>query len=166
MSEKEIIVSVSSGAVTVSVNTLSTKFEVQKALSAALDVIKENPESIDNVNQQLGRAASLSTANNTNPDTLSRIVASNINKLSVVQVVLIAAKLYGNQTRMQLKDAIENWGKPAGNRFTDNFSRDFLKEMLLREVGKNDDGKIIYGLTEKGKVESDKIIEKIGGGAS
>lgn len=160
MNEDQVQISVTSGAVTVGVLSMSSKEEIKKALDLALKVIQENSESISALNNKIPANAKKDAPQQSQ---ISKKIASNIKKLKVSQLAILALTVYGDQTRSQIKDKIENWGKPVTQSFPDNFSRDFLKTGLMREVGRSDDGDVIYGLTERGKVESEKILNELEG---
>lgn len=162
----QISVSVSSGAVTVIVNTNTKKADVQEALSLALAVLKENAESINGINQQVvGKIPEFVSSKPIGEhEEISKLMALNAEKLKIPQMAVVAVQVYGNLTRPQIKNYIENWGKRVGDNFAGgNFNRDLLKKVLLRETGNTPDGETLYGLTEKGKVEAEKIVTELQG---
>lgn len=159
---KEIQISVTLGAVTVGITSTPSKEDIQNALKLANRIIHENSTSISQLN---GQISVITPKVKPEPlqDGVSAIIASNSEKLKLTELALLALKVKGDLTRIQLIDCIENWGKAVPDSFTKNFSRDFVKSCLMREVAKNADGEPVYGLSEKGKIESSKILQSLGG---
>lgn len=161
--KQQINISVALGAVTFSITTPAQRDEVRQALSLISELMGANSESIKGFN---GHASSVhekpsQRVEQHDQQKISRVMAMNAEKLKIPQMAVVALWVHGNMTKAQLKEIIENWGKPVGNSLSANFNRDLADKALVREVGKTEKGDIIYGLTEKGKMESEKVVKEL-----
>lgn len=85
-----------------------------------------------------------------------------IDQVGIQDAVIICYRLRGAQTRDQVREVFEKWGKPYGNWFYGgNFSNRLLKKGILKVEGKNDAGQDIYALTMKGERLADEKLDKI-----
>jgi len=106
-----------------------------------------------------------------NSGTLSSQTSSNsiltkltdkFDEIGQQNIVIIALKINPRQTEEQLISIIEGWGIPIKKWFqTTNFQNRLVKKGLVNTVGKNDDEKEIFSLTEvKGNKFADELIKK------
>ena len=69
---------------------------------------------------------------------------------------MLSLFLNREQTKLEMRDTLANWGKTHGNWFEGgNFNNRLIKKSFVRSTTNNK-----YQLTKKGQVETKKIIKK------
>ena len=95
------------------------------------------------------------------PQQIMKKIIKNLDSLKAPKLVLIILKYSKKLTRNQQADFFKKIGKNSTTFQGGNYKRDILSKGLVTEIGKI--GKEpIYGLTEKGKIEADKVLEELG----
>ena len=90
-----------------------------------------------------------------------RLIVNSLQNLKVKELVILSLKFYGNLTRLQQIQVLKRWGKKEASSLEGgNYKRDIINTGLvheLKKIGKE----TIYALTEKGKIEVDKIMKEL-----
>ncbi len=95
------------------------------------------------------------------PDDVLSLISSNIDKIKTYSLVVIVLKFYGNLTKDQQIKILKKLGKVESKSLRGgNYNRDVVSRGLVYPVEKNGRD-IIYSLTDKGKVEVDKILKQL-----
>jgi len=95
------------------------------------------------------------------PEQIMKKIIKNLNTLKAPQLVLIILKFHKKLTRNQQINLLKKIGKRTNTLKGGNYKRDILSKGLVTEIGKI--GKEpVYGLTEKGKNEVEKVLEELG----
>lgn len=95
---------------------------------------------------------------------IEKLLVEKIDEIKTQNLVIISLKLHGKQTRDEIKKTLQDWGKVFGNWFKGgNFTNRLLKTNIVKSSEKNDKGKDIFSLTQKGELLADKLIKKIRG---
>ncbi len=97
-------------------------------------------------------------------DSILTKLADKFGKIGPQNIVIIALKINPRQTKEQLISIIEGWGTPIKKWFkTNHFKSRLLDNGLVIIVGKNDDAKDIFSLSEiKGNKLADELIQRYG----
>lgn len=96
-----------------------------------------------------------------NNDFESKLI-SKIDKIPIQHLVIIALKLKSEQTRIQLKQTLEEWGKVVGDWFGGgNMTNRLIKENIVNIVRQNEERKDVYKLSKKGELLAEDLMTKI-----
>lgn len=93
---------------------------------------------------------------------IEKIIVEKIDEIKIQHLVVISLKLNGKQTKDEIKKTLQDWGKVFGDWFGGgNFTNRLLKTNIVKSVGKNEKGKDLFSLTQKGELLVGERIEKI-----
>ena len=93
---------------------------------------------------------------------IERTIVEKIEEIKTQHLIVISLKLKGNQTRDELKKTLQDWGKVFGNWFRGgNFKNRLLTPNIVKVIEKNEKGKDVFSLTQKGNLLAEDLIKKI-----
>jgi hypothetical protein len=93
---------------------------------------------------------------------VERMLIDKIDQMSVPHLVIIALKLRPKQTRTELKQMLEDWGKVVGSWFKGgNLNNRLIKKNIVKRDGVNENNEEIFSLTKRGEVLAEELIDKI-----
>lgn len=96
------------------------------------------------------------------PDSIEKLVIDNVDDISTQHLVVIALSLKSKQSKQNIKNILEDWGKAIGNWFQGgNMNNRLVKTGIIKKDGTNDKKEDLFSLTGKGKNIAKKLIEKI-----
>ena len=95
---------------------------------------------------------------------IEKLIVEKVNDIHTHHLIVISLKLRAKQTRDEIKETLQDWGKVFGKWFTGgNFSNRLIKTNIVKLEGKNDDGEDLFTLTKKGELLAEELIKKIQG---
>lgn len=95
------------------------------------------------------------------PENIMKVIIKNLESTKLFELIVLILKYHGSLTKEQQINILKKWGKKEADSLRGgNYNRDLINTGLVHRVKKS--GKeIIFGLSEKGKVEADNIIKRI-----
>lgn len=106
-------------------------------------------------------AQSASPKSNTVEDKL----VENTDKLKTQELIIISLKLYGKQTKDEIKTTLQDWGKVYGKWFDGgNFNGRLVRKNVVKKEGKNENDDDVFSLTRRGEMLADQLIAKVRAG--
>lgn len=117
---------------------------------------------IDSIEERLARIEKIILEGNLSSkrNDIERLLIDNIDKISMHHLVVISLYLNTNQTREEISNILEDWGKDVGKWFQKNYFDALLKKKIVKK--RRDDGnENRYSLTGKGENAADEIIEQL-----
>ena len=118
---------------------------------------------IDSIEERLARIEKIILERNYpsgKRNDVERLLIDNIGNISVHHLVIISLYLNTNQTKEEISNVLEDWGKAVGNWFQKNHFDNLLKKKIIRkhrDIGNENR----YSLTGKGENAADEIIEQL-----
>lgn len=93
---------------------------------------------------------------------VEKIVIDNIDKISTQHLVVIALYLKPKQTKQEIKNMLQDWGKAVGNWFQGgNLNNRLLKKGVIKKDDVNEKKEDLFSLTGKGQNIVKNLIEKV-----
>jgi ribosomal protein L11 len=93
---------------------------------------------------------------------IGAVPTENVDTIATQDLVSIALRLKPQQTKSTIKNMLNEWGKNVGNWFEGgNLNSRLIKKSLIKKDGANEKNEDLFSLTKKGKLTTDKLIEKI-----
>ncbi len=117
---------------------------------------------IDSIEERLARIEKIILEGNylsKKRNDIERLLINKIDKISMQHLTIISLYINENQTREEISDTLEDWGKNVGNWFQKSHFNNLLKKKLIKRHPDKNDNK--YSLTAKGEIVADKIIEQL-----
>lgn len=104
----------------------------------------------------------VSSTKSTRIQDVERILIDKIDKISVPHLVIIALKWKPKQTRAEIKQMLDDWGKVVGNWFKGgNMNNRLIKKNIVKRDGANENNEDLFSLTKKGELVAEELINKI-----
>lgn len=120
-------------------------------------------ERLQEIEERLSKLESVIFSENSISDVSNteKLIIKRISDLKVPELIILALQLR-NQTKNELKQSLQDWGKPFGNWFCGgNFTQCLVKANIIKSIEKNETNKDIYSLTKKGSIMAEELLEKI-----
>ena len=117
---------------------------------------------IDSIEERLARIEKIILEGNLSNkrNDIERLLIDNINKISMHHLVVISLYLNTNQTKEEISNVLEDWGRDVGKWFQKKYFDALLKKKIVKR--RRDDGnENRYSLTGKGENAADEIIEQL-----
>jgi hypothetical protein len=77
-------------------------------------------------------------------------------------LIMIALRQKPKQTKAQIREALNDWGKAYGSWFEGgNFSGRLVNKGLVKKDGATGAGEDVFSLTKKGEMEADGLMSKL-----
>lgn len=93
-------------------------------------------------------------------DLEARLV-ENAQKIKTQEMIVISLKLNGEQTKEEIKNTLQDWGKVYGNWFDGgNFNGRLVKKNIVKKEAKNEKNEDLFSLTKRGEMLADELIAK------
>ena len=90
-----------------------------------------------------------------------KLIIKEIDSLKMPELIILSLQLK-NQTKNELEQSLQDWGKPFGSWFRGgNFTQRLVKTNIIKSIEKNETNDDIYSLTKKGSVMAEELSEKI-----
>ena len=122
-------------------------------ISERLQEIEERLSKLESV---VFNKSSVFDGNNT-----EKLIIKKINSLKIPDLIILSLQLK-NQTKNELKQSLQEWGKPFGSWFRGgNFAQRLVNTSIIKSIEKNKTNENIYSLTKKGSVMAEELIMKI-----
>lgn len=119
-------------------------------------------EKVSRMEKQLKNIVEDKPRNQINLGSFEKKLSEKLDDISTQDLVLICLKLKQKQTRLQIENTIENWGKPSHTWFQHSHFKVRLKDRgFIMKDGKDEKGKDLFSLTQvKGVKTANKLFEK------
>lgn len=96
-------------------------------------------------------------------DLLTKL-AENADRINTQELILVALRLNGRQTKEGIKATLRDWGKAYGSWFEGgNFTGRLVNKNVVKKDGKDSQNQDLYSLTKRGELEADELINKVRG---
>lgn len=96
------------------------------------------------------------------PEGLEAKLVENADKINTQEMIVISLKLGGRQTKEQIKNALQDWGKVYGNWFEGgNFNGRLVKKNIVKREDKNEKNEDLFLLTKRGEMLAEDLIAKV-----
>ena len=96
------------------------------------------------------------------PSALETKLVENAGKINTQEMIVISLKLSGRQTKEQIKNTLQDWGKVYGNWFEGgNFNGRLVKKNIVKKDDKNEKNEDLFSLTKAGEMLADELIAKV-----
>jgi hypothetical protein len=96
------------------------------------------------------------------PVGLEAKLVENADKINTQEMIVISLKLSGRQTKEQIKNALQDWGKVYGNWFEGgNFNGRLVKKNIVKREDKNEKNEDLFLLTKRGEMLAEDLIAKV-----
>ncbi len=118
---------------------------------------------IDSIEERLARVEKIILEGNylsNKRNDVERLLINNIDKISMYNLVIISLYLNANQTKEEISNVLEDWGKDVDKWFQKNHFGDLLKKKIIKKH-RDSGNENRYSLTGKGESAADKIIEQL-----
>lgn len=93
---------------------------------------------------------------------LERKLVENAAKMNTQEMIVISLRLNGKQTKEQIKDMLQDWGKVYGTWFDGgNFNGRLVRKNIVKKEGKNEENEELFSLTKRGELLADELITKV-----
>ncbi|MDE1818706.1 MAG: hypothetical protein KGI19_08905 [Thaumarchaeota archaeon] len=95
-------------------------------------------------------------------DGVEKLIIDHVDNMSTQHLVVIALFLKSKQTKQEIKNMLQDWGKAIGNWFQGgNMNNRLVKTAIIKKDGVNDKNEDLFSLTGKGENMAKKMISKI-----
>ena len=131
-----------------------------------LDITIMDDKRISSLEKRVERLEEIISTTNvkhelSNKNSLEETIIENIDSISMQQLVLLSLSIHKEQTKKEIQATIENWGKPLHGWFVGgNFCNRLVKTAIVK-LTTNEKNEKLYSLTGRGKIKTNKIIEKL-----
>jgi hypothetical protein len=93
---------------------------------------------------------------------LEQKIVEKVDDMGTQELIIIALQQKPKQTKAQIRQALNDWGKAYGSWFEGgNFSVRLVNKGLVKKDGATDSGEDLFSLTKKGEMEADVLISKL-----
>jgi DNA-binding transcriptional ArsR family regulator len=117
---------------------------------------------IDSIEERLARIEKIILEGNYRSgkrNDVERLLIDNIGKIPMQHLVVVSLYLNTKQTKEEISNSLEDWGKNVGRWFQKNHFDGLLKKKIIKKHRENRNER--YSLTRKGENVADKIIEQL-----
>lgn len=116
---------------------------------------------IDSIEERLARIEKIILEGNLSSkrNDVERLLIDNIDKISIYHLVVISLYLNTNQTKEEISNVLEDWGKDIGKWFQKNQFDALLKKKIIKKHDSRSENR--YSLTGKGEITADEIIKQL-----
>ena len=102
----------------------------------------------------------------TSPATLNRAleqrIVEKVDEIGTQDLVLVALMESPKQSKSQIRQMLNDWGKAYGSWFEGgNFSGRLVKAGLVKKDGSSESGEELFSLTKKGEMEASNLVSKL-----
>lgn len=102
----------------------------------------------------------------TSPATLNRAleqrIVEKVDEIGTQDLVLVALMQNPKQSKSQIRQMLNDWGKAYGSWFEGgNFSGRLVKAGLVKKDGSSESGEELFSLTKKGEMEASNLVSKL-----
>lgn len=89
-------------------------------------------------------------------------IVEKVDDMGTQDLIMIALRQKPKQTKAQIREALNDWGKAYGSWFEGgNFSGRLVNKGLVKKDGTTDAGEDLFSLTKKGEMEADSLVSKL-----
>lgn len=93
---------------------------------------------------------------------LEQRIVEKVDDIGTQDLVLVALMQKPKQSKAQIRQILDDWGKAYGSWFEGgNFSGRLVKAGLVKKDGASDAGDDLFSLTKKGEMESASLVSKL-----
>ncbi|HVX02148.1 MAG TPA: hypothetical protein VHA09_03260 [Nitrososphaera sp.] len=93
---------------------------------------------------------------------LEQRIVEKVDDIGTQDLVLVALMQKPKQSKAQIRQMLDDWGKAYGSWFDGgNFSGRLVKAGLVKKDGSSDTGEDLFSLTKKGEMESRNLVSKL-----
>jgi hypothetical protein len=93
---------------------------------------------------------------------LEQKIVEKVDDMGTQELIIIALLQKPKQTKAQIREALNDWGKAYGSWFEGgNFSGRLLNKGLVKKDGATDAGEDLFSLTKKGEMEASALVSKL-----
>ncbi len=102
------------------------------------------------------------SASATLTDALEKHIVEKVDEIGTQDLVLVSLMQSPKQTKAQIRQSLNDWGKAYGSWFDGgNFSGRLVKAGLVKRDGSSNSGEELFSLTKKGEMEASNLISKL-----
>jgi hypothetical protein len=92
---------------------------------------------------------------------LEQKIVEKVQDIGTQDLILIALRQKPKQSKAQIRDVLNDWGKAYGSWFDGgNFSGRLVNKSLVKKDGATD-GEDLFSLTKRGEMEADALMSKL-----
>jgi hypothetical protein len=100
--------------------------------------------------------------NATNLNELERKLVENAGRMNTQELIVISLRLNGKQTKEQVKNMLQDWGKVYGSWFDGgNFNGRLVRKNIVKKEDRNEKNEDLFSLTRRGEMLADELITKV-----
>jgi hypothetical protein len=89
-------------------------------------------------------------------------IVEKVDDMGTQDLIMIALRQKPKQTKAQIREALNDWGKAYGSWFEGgNFSGRLVNKGLVKKDGATGAGEDVFSLTKKGEMEADGLMSKL-----
>ena len=93
---------------------------------------------------------------------LEQLLVENADKMNTQEMIVISFRLYGKQTKDEVRRTLQEWGKVYGNWFDGgNFNGRLVKKNIVKKEDKNEKNEDLFSLTKRGEMLANELIAKV-----
>ena len=93
---------------------------------------------------------------------LEQLLVENADKMNTQEMIVISFRLYGKQTKDEVRRTLREWGKVYGNWFDGgNFNGRLVKKNIVKKEDKNEKNEDLFSLTKRGEMLANELIAKV-----
>ncbi len=93
---------------------------------------------------------------------LEQKLVEKVDDIGTQDLIMIALRQKPKQTKAQIRQVLNDWGKAYGSWFEGgNFSGRLVNKGLVKKDGATDAGEDLFSLTKKGEMEADDLMSKL-----
>lgn len=93
---------------------------------------------------------------------LEQKIVEKVQDIGTQDLILIALRQKPKQSKTQIREVLNDWGKAYGSWFDGgNFSGRLVNKSLVKKDGATDAGEDLFSLTKRGEMEADALMSKL-----
>lgn len=93
---------------------------------------------------------------------LEQKIVEKVDDTGTQDLIMVALLQKPKQTKAQIREALDDWGKAYGSWFDGgNFSGRLVNKGLVKKDGSTGAGEDLFSLTKKGEMEAGNLVSKL-----